>query len=140
MPTLRFPLPAVLTAVSHAIDADRGTHKLTYDQQLDGAEPAPALWWAKDDGTYLMTNAPWEGGGSCPAIAYAEGYGPGTDARDMLGGDDFVHAFPLLEPWTPGGPTLFELLRHGARHKHAAAILRVRHDGDDMALTLTTGN
>lgn len=53
---LFFPLADVVAAAEHAVASP--AHRLAYGD----TSPYPALWWVKDDGTYLMSNGiPAEG-------------------------------------------------------------------------------
>jgi hypothetical protein len=113
MITLDFSLHEVLAAAEHAINSK--DHKRTFDESEAGVKPAPALWWVKNDGTYLMTNGPWAGGGLCPAIAYAQDYGPGTDVGHVLGGDDFAISLPLLRRACGARPLIMDLRAAAAR-------------------------
>ncbi|MFD0427408.1 DUF3085 domain-containing protein [Streptomyces zhihengii] len=95
----RLPLDKVLATAEHAASADQ--HKLGYEEK----EAAPRLWWVKDDGTYLMSNGKDPVGtrdedGHPPHMVHATGWGPGTDARSILGGDDFRESLNLTTPST----------------------------------------
>ncbi|WP_127354619.1 DUF3085 domain-containing protein [Actinacidiphila soli] len=104
---LQFPLAQVLAAAEHAAAATE--HKLLHAETV----PRPCLWWVKDDGTYLMSNAVI--GEDTPAkirartIVYADGWGTGTDARSLLGGDDFAEPFDLCDPTRTSDGTLLVL-------------------------------
>ena len=73
------------------------------DDQLDGAKIPPGLWLVKDEGIYLMSNGVTADGTRVPLDpVYAKGYDPTKrdrmavwdDARDAVGGDDFVEFLP----------------------------------------------
>lgn len=84
---LAFDLKAMKAQVAHArASVDHRTYF--------GEATGPALWWVKDDGTYLMSN------GSVvtrPEVVYAEGLSNKDDCYDTLidicGGDDFAEVF-----------------------------------------------
>ncbi|MER6433762.1 DUF3085 domain-containing protein [Streptomyces sp900105245] len=121
--TLVFPLHRVLAAAEHAAAAP--AHKLGYGE----SEATPRLWWVKDDGTYLMSNGQTptdtlDETGTHNYVVHAEGWGPGTDARSILGGDDFRESLDLTRPLDADGLTLLGMLRaaaEGATHFHLKA-------------------
>ncbi|MEV4868520.1 DUF3085 domain-containing protein [Streptomyces syringium] len=134
--TLVFPLAQVLAAAEHAAAADK--HKLGYAE----TEAAPRLWWVKDDGTYLMSN----GQGPTdtpddeypPTVVHADGWGPGTDARSVLGGDDFRESIDLTTPVFKDGTTLLAMLRKTAAAGATRFILKATFDDEHMNLTYIT--
>ncbi|MFE2103134.1 DUF3085 domain-containing protein [Streptomyces sp. NPDC059468] len=135
--TLVFPLDRVLAAAEHAASAPK--HRLSYEETE--AQAVPRLLWVKDGGTYLMSNGirptdtPDETG-THNHVIYADGWGPGTDPRPILGGDDFSEPLDLTTPH-PDGLTLLGLLRaaaHGATHFH----LKATFDDHYMNLTYIT--
>ena len=113
MPTLRFNIEQVRKHYEHAKASDQ--HKPTFGEQIDAfgddaigmeygeierkmnAKGAlkPALWLVKDEGIYIMSNGTAE---NRPDVVFAKGFNPKTrdrmevwgDARDAVGGDDFV--------------------------------------------------
>ncbi|MFE7759721.1 hypothetical protein [Streptomyces sp. NPDC057429] len=92
---LVFPLADVVAAAEHA--AASPAHRM-----VDGdISPSPALWWVSDDGTYLMSNGiPADGAKADDdprRKVHAEGWGPGTDTWELLGGDDICEPYPLCE-------------------------------------------
>ncbi|MFI1701433.1 DUF3085 domain-containing protein [Streptomyces bobili] len=135
--TLVFPLAQVLAAAEHAAAADK--HNLD-----DGeTEAAPRLWWVKDDGTYFMSN------GQDPTdtrndneyrltVVHAEGWGPGTDARSILGGDDFRESINLTTPVFEDGTTLLGMLRDAAANGATRFLLKATFDDHYMDLTYIT--
>jgi len=126
---LRFPLAEVLIAAEEAAAATE--HRKASDE----TEPGPALWWIKSDGTCLASNA----AGSRAPDAYAQGWGPGTDARSILGGDGFAHPLPLCESgWDTDGGTLLDFLRESGRCRHTVVILAATRQQDGFRLGLST--
>ncbi|MFD7956047.1 DUF3085 domain-containing protein [Streptomyces ardesiacus] len=135
--TLAFPLAKVLAAAEHAAAADK--HKLGYGED----EAAPRLWWVKDDGTYLMSNGQdptdtRDDNGRLPHVVYADGWGPGTDARSILGGDDFRESIDLTTPVFEDGTTLLGMLREAADHGATRFLLKAAFDDTYMDLTYIT--
>ncbi|MBM9624148.1 DUF3085 domain-containing protein [Streptomyces zhihengii] len=136
--TLDFPLDKVLATAEHAASADQ--HKLGYEEK----EAAPRLWWVKDDGTYLMSNGKDPVGtrdedGHPPHMVHATGWGPGTDARSILGGDDFRESLNLTTPLDDdGGGTLLDMLRTAAASGCTRFKLKATFDDHHMELTYIT--
>jgi hypothetical protein len=135
--TLVFPLAQVLAAAEHAAAAT--THKLGYGETT----AAPCLWWVKDDGTYLMSNGqdPTDTGdenGRQPTVVHADGWGPGTDARPILGGDDFRESIELTTPIFEDGTTLLTMLRSAATSGATRFRLKATIDDEYMDLTYIT--
>ncbi|WP_372412233.1 DUF3085 domain-containing protein [Streptomyces luteireticuli] len=132
--TLVFPLDQVLAVAEHAANA-------TEHAFGDGErEAAPGLWWVKDDGAYLMSNGQQSTGvrvkdGRLPHTVYADSWGPGTDPRSILGGDDFCQSIDLTAPLTGDGTTLLDMLRAGAAD--GATHYRMQIVFDDEYLHLT---
>lgn len=134
--TLVFPLAKVLAAAEHAA-ADK--HKLGYAE----TEAAPRLWWVKDDGTYLMSNGQdptdtRDADGRLPTVVHADGWGPGTDARSVLGGDDFRESIDLTTPVFEDGTTLLGMLREAAADGATRFVLKATFDDTYMDLTYIT--
>ncbi|KNE81432.1 hypothetical protein ADZ36_16610 [Streptomyces fradiae] len=134
--TLVFPLDKVLAAAEHAAAAD--THKLGYGE----TEPRPRLWWVKDDGTYLMSNGQdptdtRDDNGRLPHVVYADGWGPGTDARSVLGGDDFRESIDLTTP-DDDGLTLLGRLRAAAAQGATRFLLKAAFNEKYMHLSYIT--
>ncbi|MER5615939.1 DUF3085 domain-containing protein [Streptomyces sp. NPDC002215] len=135
--TLAFPLAKVLAAAEHAAAADK--HKLGYGE----TEAAPRLWWVKDDGTYLMSNGQdptdtRDDNGRLPHVVHAEGWGPGTDARPILGGDDFRESISLTTPVFEDSTTLLDMLREAAAHGATRFNLKATFNDTYMDLTYIT--
>ncbi|MFD5079525.1 DUF3085 domain-containing protein [Streptomyces sp. NPDC058371] len=135
--TLVFHLDMVLAAAEHAAAATE--HKLGYGE----TEAVPRLWWAKDDGTYLMSNGQdptdtGEDNNRLPAVVHADGWGPGTDARSVLGGDDFRESIGLTTPIDEDGTTLLDMLRDAAAHGATRFLLEATFDDQSMKLTYIT--
>ncbi|MFF7115432.1 DUF3085 domain-containing protein [Streptomyces albogriseolus] len=135
--TLVFPLAQVLAAAEHAAAAD--THKLGYAE----TEAAPRLWWVKDDGTYLMSNGQdpnptHDDNGRLPTVVHADGFGPGTDARSVLGGDDFRESIDLTTPVFDDGTTLLGMLRQAHTAGATRFMLKATFDDTYMDLTYIT--
>ncbi|WP_331730908.1 DUF3085 domain-containing protein [Streptomyces sp. NBC_01174] len=133
---LFFPLADVVAAAEHAVASP--AHRLAYGD----TSPYPALWWVKDDGTYLMSNGiPAEGAkpdDDPSRQVHAEGWGPGTDARAMLGGDDFCDPYPLCEAgWADDGDTLLGMLRGALRDGDTGLVLELSADGAQTRMTAT---
>lgn len=119
---LKFPLQQVLEAAEQAVAAT--DHHMLHDE----IRPRPALWWVKDDGTYMMSNAVMPEDASA-IVVYADGWGPGTDADDVLGGDDFGERFDLCIPSGGNGTTtLLEALRSAIRDGDTYLFLEVSAD------------
>lgn len=76
---LRFPLHPVLDIAEHTAAAT--DHLPLYDQSLVG----PALWWVKDDGIYLISNAA-RTGSDAVQVVYAEGWGPARHRDQAVAG------------------------------------------------------
>ena len=132
---LWFPL-APVTALAQA------TCVATAHKVDEGATPGPALWWVKDSGTYLMSNAdPMLEGG----VLYGRADGPtglllepprmtdGPDweavwdtCEDICGGDDFC------EPIAVTGALLAQL-RAARNARHSLVVLTTTDD--DFTLT-----
>jgi hypothetical protein len=135
--TLAFPLDKVLAAAEHAAAADK--HKPSYGE----TEAAPCLWWVKDDGTYLMSNGQdpndtRDHNGRLPHVVHADGWGPGTDARSILGGDDFRESIDLTTPIFEDGTTLLGMLREAAAAGATRFQLKATFDDTYMDLTYIT--
>ncbi|MFC9117890.1 DUF3085 domain-containing protein [Streptomyces sp. NPDC057092] len=135
--TLVFPLDRVLAAAEHAAAADK--HKLGYGE----TEAAPRLWWVKDDGTYLMSNGqdptgPRDADGRLPTVVHADSWGPGTDARSVLGGDDFRESIDLTAPVFEDGTTLLGMLREANADGATRFVLKATFDDTSMELTYIT--
>jgi hypothetical protein len=135
--TLVFPLDKVLAAAEHAAAADK--HKLGYGE----TEAAPRLWWVKDDGTCLMSNGQdpndtRDDNGRLPHVVHADGWGPGTDARSILGGDDFRESIDLTTPVFEDGTTLLGMLRESASAGATRFLLKATFDDTYMDLTYIT--
>ncbi|MFF8595226.1 DUF3085 domain-containing protein [Streptomyces sp. NPDC015220] len=128
--TLRFPLARVLAAAEHAAAAPE--HKLGYGE----TEATPRLWWVKDDGTYLMSNGryPIPDSNRPPTVVYADGWGPGTDARSILGGDDFRESVDLTTPLDDGRTTLLDVLRAATAEGATRFLFEVTFDDHYMTL------
>jgi len=62
------------------------------EAHIPGNDVPEGLWFVKDDGIYLMTNACLSPDHN-PGVVYAAGYGPGPGTwercRSAVGGDDF---------------------------------------------------
>ncbi|MCX4826950.1 DUF3085 domain-containing protein [Streptomyces sp. NBC_01142] len=135
--TLVFPLAKVLATAEHAAAADE--HKRGYEE----TEAAPRLWWVKDDGTYLMSNGQdptdtRDDDGRLPTVVHAEGWGPGTDARSVLGGDDFRESIDLTTPLADDNSTLLDMLRKAAADGATRFKLKAAFDDHYMNLTYIT--
>lgn len=135
--TLVFPLAQVLAAAEHAAAADK--HKLGYGE----TEAAPRLWWIKSDGTCLMSNGQDPTGtrddnDRAPTTVHADGWGPGTDARSILGGDDFRESIDLTTPVFEDGTTLLGMLREAAADGATRFLLKATFDDTYMDLTYIT--
>ncbi|MFF7953645.1 DUF3085 domain-containing protein [Streptomyces griseorubiginosus] len=135
--TLTFPLDKVLAAAEHATAAPE--HKLGYGE----TEAAPRLWWVKSDGTYLMSNGvhpddTTDADGRLTHVVYADGWGPGTDARSILGGDDFRQSIHLTHPLDEDGTTLLDMLRQAATDGATRFLMEATFDDTNMELTYIT--
>ncbi|MFH8582230.1 DUF3085 domain-containing protein [Streptomyces zaomyceticus] len=133
---LVFPLAKVLAAAEHAAAAPE--HKLGYGE----TEATPRLWWVKDDGTYLMSNGQdptdtRDEDGRLPHVVHADGWGPGTDARSILGGDDFRESIDLTTP-LDDGTTLLDLLRTATAEGATRFLLQAAFNDHYMTLTYIT--
>lgn len=131
---LFFPLADVVAAAEHALASP--AHRLAYGD----TSPYPALWWVKNDGTYLMSNGiPAEGAkpdDDPRRQVHAEGWGPGTDARALLGGNDFCAPYPLcVEGLTQDGETLLGMLRGALTDGNVDLIWELRADGNQVRMT-----
>ncbi|MBM9624424.1 hypothetical protein [Streptomyces zhihengii] len=128
--TLVFPLAKVLAA------ADQ--HKLGYAE----TEATPRLWWVKDDGTHLMNNGqdPTDTPDDTylPTVVHVDGWGPGTDARSILGGDDFRESIDLTTPIFEDGTTLLGMLRQAATDGATRFLLKATFDDTHMHQTYIT--
>ena len=133
---LWFPL-AQVTALAQATCVATN-HRAMFDEPT-----GPALWWVKDSGTYLMSNAdPMLEGGVLYGRAYgpggllleppADSDGPGWDdvwdtSRGICGGDDFC------EPIAINGALMAQLrAARNARHNWVVLTASARR------YTLTT--
>ncbi|MER5888044.1 hypothetical protein ABT160_29855 [Streptomyces sp. NPDC001941] len=131
---LAFPLDQVLALAEHATACDH--HHLGYEE----TQARPRLWWVKSDGTYLTSNghAPHPAPTPAPAAVHADGWGPGTDARTILGGDDFRQSLDLTTPINDDGTTLLDLLRQATADGATRFLLQATLRTDDMDLTYIT--
>lgn len=85
---LNFNLSEVVSLAEHAKSSTE------FRKRYGESSSSPALWWVKDQGTYLMSNGLPQ---PKPNVTYAEGYGPDCDymaLRETCGGDDFVEVLP----------------------------------------------
>ncbi|MGW3361222.1 DUF3085 domain-containing protein [Streptomyces bungoensis] len=135
--TLVFPLDQVLAAAEHAATATR--HNLRHGE----TDPAPRLWWIKNDGTYLVSNAhtpadTLDKDGRPSTVVYADGWGPGTDPRSILGGDDFRESIDLTRPLDGSTRTLLDILRAAAADGATRFTMNAVFDDHHMTLTYTT--
>ncbi|WP_280222040.1 DUF3085 domain-containing protein [Nocardia neocaledoniensis] len=114
---LWFPLRQVAVIAEHAMAA---TEHSWPDYDSDKHEPAPpALVWAKDQGTYLLSNGvprlladPAKPEGSSKVV-YAVGYEQYFDfSYTAVGGDDFAEYISLTEQ--QHGISLIAMIRHHA--------------------------
>ncbi|MEU4418667.1 DUF3085 domain-containing protein [Nocardia salmonicida] len=116
---LRFPLSQVSTITEHAMAATEHSWP-TWDDDKPNPVP-PALVWAKDQGTYLLSNGvprlladPAKPDGSSQVV-YALGYDSYFNFTDTaVGGDDFAEYISLTDE--QDGVTFIELIRHHAAH------------------------
>ncbi|MFF2618528.1 DUF3085 domain-containing protein [Kitasatospora sp. NPDC058046] len=108
---LRFPLADILPLAEHAAAAP--DHRASPYSDASGA----CLIWAKDNGTYIMSNGlpHLPGKDTHHHVVHADGWGPGTEdglCDTPVGGDDFAEYFPLNEPLTSDATTtMLEQLR-----------------------------
>ncbi|MFJ5817333.1 hypothetical protein ACIQGT_26065 [Streptomyces sp. NPDC093108] len=138
--TLTFPLARVLAAAEHAAAATK--HKLGRGE----TDAAPRLWWIKSDGTLLMSNGQDptdtpdtpDKDGRLPTYVHADGWGPGTDARSILGGNDFRWSIDLTTPTLEDGTTLLDLLRESAADGATRFMLEFAFNDEYMDLTYIT--
>ncbi|GAA2349782.1 DUF3085 domain-containing protein [Dactylosporangium salmoneum] len=107
---LLFALRDVLALAEHAVAAPR--HKPSFIDVLDGTTPTPALWFAGDEGLYLMSNGlpaqPHPTGSNRLHVVHARGYRTAMSKHAVscdVGGDDFCEPLPLLES-QPDGASL----------------------------------
>ncbi|MGW6729617.1 DUF3085 domain-containing protein [Nocardia sp. NPDC055029] len=114
---LFFPLGQVSVIAEHAMAA---TEHSWPDWASDKSDPVPpALVWAKDQGTYLLSNGgprlladPADPEGSSQVV-YAAGYDSYFDfSATAVGGDDFAEYISLTEDHE--GTTLIDMIRHHA--------------------------
>ncbi|WP_157978846.1 MULTISPECIES: hypothetical protein [Nocardia] len=122
---LWFPLDQVWPIAEHAMAAPEHSWS-PYDTENP---PVPALIWAKDEGTYLLSNGrprqldPHRPGHSiiCHAVGWTDSHtGLGTTA---VGGDDFAEYIALTEH-DETTPPLIDLIREFGPH-HGWLILTV---------------
>ncbi|MEV4158462.1 DUF3085 domain-containing protein [Nocardia salmonicida] len=114
---LWFPLSQVSVLAEHAMAATEHSWPSWDDNKPDPVPPA--LVWAKDQGTYLLSNGvprlladPAEPDGSSQVV-YAVGYDSYFNFTDTaVGGDDFAEYISLTEDYD--GITLIEMIRHHA--------------------------
>ncbi|MFJ3213578.1 DUF3085 domain-containing protein [Streptomyces flaveolus] len=111
-------------------------HKLGYGETT----PAPRLWWVKDQGTYLMSNGkapadPRDASGRLPHVVYADGWGPDTDARSILGGDDFRESLDPTTPLFEDGTTFLGMLREAAATGATRFLFKAKFNDKYMTLT-----
>ncbi|MGW3333102.1 hypothetical protein ACWDF9_21460 [Streptomyces rubiginosohelvolus] len=135
--TLTFPLAPVLAAAEHAAAATE--HKLGGEETA----AAPRLWWIKGDGTFLMSNGqdPTDTPAKddrLPTDVHADGWGPGTDARSVLGGDGFRQSIELTTPIFEDGTNLLDMLRQAAADGATRFMLEFAFDDTYMDLTYIT--
>lgn len=126
---LRFPVREVLDLAERTAAATH--HRPLHDQTA----VRPALWWVKDDGTYLMSNAAITDTDDI-TVVYAEQWGPGTDPASIVGGDDFAEPLELLEPgWGERGQTLLDFLRTALDEGYGYLLLTVTDKHVAIAVT-----
>ncbi|WP_107657470.1 DUF3085 domain-containing protein [Nocardia suismassiliense] len=100
---LWFRLSEVAPLVEHAMSASEHTK---YPDPDDDSPAVPSLIWAKDDGTYLLSNGrprlladPTQPEGKAQ-VAYAQDWFPGTGPDigwTPVGGDDFTEYIDLTQ-------------------------------------------
>jgi hypothetical protein len=101
---LLFPLGDVVGLAGEAMAARQRLPSFAQRYAADGSEIAdpavpPSLWWVKDEGTYLMSNA--DAAGRAPKVVYGihDGEALTGDRRELVervcGGDDFVECLEL---------------------------------------------
>jgi hypothetical protein len=132
MTAIYFPLGETVGLVDSCLAA--AAHTDSFVDTEDGRRTGPALMWAKDDGTYLLTNEK-RPEGELPVIVRGRAGGPdgpvldGTQwdlTRDICGGDDFAEYLQLL-------PALGDALREAAAAGHGWLVLRVKGDAFEIA-------
>lgn len=133
MNELRFPASAVVELLDH-------TEAATEHRGIYGDTPTPALLWAKDEGTYLLSSGlpemPAPGNPARQNVVYAEGLGPDADwslVQEVCGGDDFVEALRLDDC-----ADVFAGLRAAAATDPSAMLVIELLDDDAMNLSVET--
>lgn len=114
---LWFPLRQVAVIAEHAMAA---TEHSWPDYDSDKPDPVPpALVWAKDQGTYLLSNgvprllADPDAPEGSSKVVYAVGYERYFDfSYTAVGGDDFAEYISLTAE--QDGTSLIEMIRHHA--------------------------
>lgn len=94
---LKFSLAALLPLIEHTEKATEHTMPYGY------GTPEPGLFFVKDSGIYLMSNAKEKlpGDKTMNKVVYAKGFDPDKDedvwerSVDAVGGDDFAEHFPI---------------------------------------------
>ncbi|MEU3662413.1 DUF3085 domain-containing protein [Streptomyces sp. NPDC032940] len=87
-------------------------------------------------GTYLMSNGKTrDHDGRLPHAVYADGFGPDTDARSILGGDDFRESLNLTTPLFEDGTTLLGMLREATATGGTRFLLKAVFNDEYMNLT-----
>ena len=118
---------AARIAKERRISEDAAYHVLFHEESesftAPGADIPVGLWFVKDDGVYLMTNAFLEPAQS-PGAVYAQGYVAGTPgvwdrSRDAAGGDDFCEFIEVNEDWP-----------------HPIGMVLVTMDGPEMTIEI----
>jgi hypothetical protein len=76
--------------------------------------------------------------GRLPHVVHADGWGPGTDARSIPGGDGFRESIDLTTPIFEDGTTLLGMLRQAANDGATRFTLNAAFDDEYMDLTCIT--
>lgn len=132
---LRFPLTQASAIAEHAMAATEHSWP-TWDTDKPDPIP-PALVWAKDQGTYLLSNGlprlladPTQPDGSSQVV-YAVGYDSYFNFSDTaVGGDDFAEYISLTQD--NDGITLIEMIRHHAAR--GGFLTLTMHPGGTFAI------
>jgi hypothetical protein len=122
--------------LQHVLGVAKATVAAPAHAELYGEVTGPALWWVKDQGTYIMSNAiPRPEGDLIYARTAPKGQplnGEGDGQYELVaricGGDDFAEAIRLT-------PEFVEALEIASKQQFGWVVIRVRADNFTLEVT-----